>query len=106
MSEETDPEERAAYDWDDLPRDLALMTTLTLSDASSLVVQIRHGMTLTMEPGPKARMLHDIVPYDIAQPLVRLLTAAQEGEYATVGANLRLLMMQAQAAVQPQEESI
>jgi hypothetical protein len=99
VSEDIDPAARAAYDWTHLTRDIAVSTSLTLHDASKLTSQLQHGFTLS--EGLKVTMLGHVVPYDIAQPLIRLLEAARSGEYATVGANLRALMTQAQDAVRP-----
>lgn len=104
MSKKTVLAERAAYDWADLTRDIALSTALTLSDASKFTSQIQQGYTLAAGEAMKVTMLDHVLPYDITEPLIRLLEAARNGEYATVGANLRLLMVQAQAAVRPKAE--
>lgn len=66
--------EHDAYDWTNATKDIALLTRLTLNDASRLTYQL--GFT-------------DLVPYDAAPRLVDLINATT-GEQ--IGEALRVLL--------------
>lgn len=102
MSTDVDPVERAAYTWDQLTHELALMSTFTLTEAHALTYRLQFGLPL---PGRTPDTLSDVVPYDMLQPLLRLLKGVQDGQPEAIGTNLRALLVHAQDAVRPQEES-
>lgn len=66
--------ERGEYDWTSATKDIALMTRLTLREASALTSEL--GVT-------------DLVPYDVVMRLVDLVNATAGGR---IGEALRVLL--------------
>jgi len=72
---------RDEYGWDDLCKDLAYSTPLTLMQTHHLLWPLQDR-----SEHPEAPVLH---PYDLYVPLVDLLTA--EGDYRIIGSAIRRL---------------
>lgn len=77
--------ERDEYGWDELGKDLAFLTPLTLMQTHHLLWPLQHR-----SDAPDAPAVH---PYDLCRPLVDLLTA--DGDYRIIGRALQRLIVPA-----------
>lgn len=87
--------ERDEYGWDELGKDLAFLTPLTLMQTHHLLWPLQHCSEESETPVPH--------PYDLCRPLVDLLTA--EGDYRIIGRALRRLAAPAPEAAPAELES-
>jgi len=74
--------DRDEYGWDELGKDLAFLTPLTLMQTHHLLWPLQYR-----SEGSEVPVVH---PYDLCRPLVDLLTA--EGDYRIIGRALQRLI--------------